>query len=159
MLNLSRTLAMALAMSAMQLSGAIIISSGPTNFAGDENLLFNAPGLNLVGLVVEGATNNTGFIIESRNAGESLTGNGGQARVEGTDGSFTAIIFVPKLANVTFATMVLNINANVDGSVQFTVTPPKPDRCLFSRSMSAATAITSSVLRRPWAPGSVPSAW
>ena len=43
--------------------------------------------------------------------------------MEGTDGSFTAITFVPKLANVTFATMVLNINANVDGSVQFTVTP------------------------------------
>jgi PEP-CTERM motif len=107
----------------MPLPAAIVISSGPTNFAGDENVLFNQAGLTLVGTVVEGVTNNTGSIVEFRDAGESLTGNGGQARVEGTDGLLTALTIVPQLANFTFKTLVLNINANEDGEVTFTVTP------------------------------------
>jgi len=123
MSGLSRYLLATFASVVLPLPAAILISSGPTNFAGDENLLFNAPGLTLVGNVIEGATNNTGFIIEFSGAGESLTGNGGQARVEGTDGSFTTLTLAPQLPGGSFSTLVFNLDVNVSGSVEFTVTP------------------------------------
>lgn len=62
--------------------------------------------------------------MQFRDAGEDLTTPAsGQARVEGVDGSYTALQIVPAAADVSFLTLVLNINANVSGSVQFTVTP------------------------------------
>lgn len=118
-----RYLFAAIAVFVMPLPEAIVISAGPTNFAGDENVLFNQAGLTLSGAVVEGITNSTARIVEFRDAGESLIGNGGQARVEGSDGSLTALTIVPQLANFTFSTLVLTINANENGEVVFTVTP------------------------------------
>jgi hypothetical protein len=103
-------------------SAAIIIQSGPGNFPGDENILFNQAGLLASGPVVEGKTQSSGFVIEFKNAGEDLlTPAAGQARVEGADGGFTALTLMPGIPTVTFATLILNINANAAGDVQFTV--------------------------------------
>jgi hypothetical protein len=111
------------AVCASALSGAIIVSQGPTSLAGDANVLFNQAGLTTTGPIVEGNTQ-AGLRMQFRDAGEDLTTPAnGQARVEGVDGSYTALTIRPALANVSFLTLVLNINASTMGTVQFTVTP------------------------------------
>jgi len=65
-------------------SAAIVISTGAGTIQPDENLLFTNNPDN--GLTIEGITNQSGTLV-SIAGGETLVGNGGQARIESLDGS------------------------------------------------------------------------
>ena len=88
----------------------------------DENILFNEPGLmggpsNLV----TGITNTSGFIVNFVGDEPLVTPSGGQARVEGADGDFTAVDV--SLASGLFTSYIVNVNveSGASGTVQFTV--------------------------------------
>ncbi len=100
----------------------IIFFSGPGNFPGDENILFNEPGLVNQGNPVEGLTNNTGFIVAFLSDETLDTPAGGQARVAALDGSFDDLsIFLDNNPIAGYTSLILNINALADGFVNFTV--------------------------------------
>lgn len=100
----------------------IIFTPGPGNFPGDENVLFNTGSLIPTGPLVQGITNNTGFIVEFSEAGEDLTTpSGGQARVESLDDGYTALKLSFDDPNVGFQTLIWNLNASGPGNVTFTV--------------------------------------
>ncbi|MBI5708636.1 MAG: PEP-CTERM sorting domain-containing protein [Armatimonadetes bacterium] len=100
--------------------GAILIAAGNSAFT-DKNVLFNDGSLTLDGTTINGVLNGTSTWVDFFNAGESLHGNGGQARVEGSDGSFTKLEMSMHDAGWGYKTLVWNINAEDDGTVTFTV--------------------------------------
>jgi hypothetical protein len=98
------------AMSAHPAEAAIIFyGNQPGALQPDENLLFNDPLLTLVGTTVEGSTNttHTQFDITGQ---ESLTADGGQAKVSGTDGTFTWLSLQPDDANTFFSEFEANLS-------------------------------------------------
>lgn len=110
------------ATTAVAANADIIITAGPGNFAGDENVLYNQTGLLSGGPVVQGVTAQSGFIVDFFGAGEDLTTPaGGQARIEGADGSLTDLSLQLNEAGATFGTLIWNINSMADGNVTFTV--------------------------------------
>jgi hypothetical protein len=90
-------------------AAAIIIDFDPP-FAGnpDANLLFNDPSLTLTGSAIEGVTN-TGVLINLTGT-ESLVGDGGQARVQASDGSYTSLFIEPDALNLWFTAFEANLN-------------------------------------------------
>lgn len=117
-IRLSLALAMLCASSA---SAAIILGTGNTPFAGQENILLNSGG---TGTTVTGTGNSSGIPFDFDSAGEVLSApSSGAARVEALDGAFTALRMIPQGANVSFATLVFNLNVAGNGSVQITVVP------------------------------------
>ncbi len=110
------------AISAVAAQAAITITPGAGNFQGDENVLFNVDGLIASGLLVQGITNQSDFIVDFYDAGESLiTPPGGQARVEAEDGAYTDLKLKLNQPGATFGTLIWNLNANADGNVTFTI--------------------------------------
>lgn len=100
----------------------IIITPGPGNFEGDENILFNEPGLLNNGPVIQGITNQSRFIVDFFDAGEDLISpSGGQARVEAVDGGFHNMTMQMHEAGMVFHTLIWNINAVEAGTVTFRV--------------------------------------
>ena len=75
--------ACALLLAAAPAGATIIIATGPGNLQPPENVLFNNNPPN--GTTITGVTNQTGASVSIR-GGETLVGNGGQARVEALDG-------------------------------------------------------------------------
>ena len=75
----------------------------------EENLLFNADGLVLSGLTVQGITNNTGALVDITGQ-ELLLANGGQARVSGQDGTFTWLQIQPDAAGTLFGEFEANLS-------------------------------------------------
>lgn len=84
----------------------------------EENLLFNADGLVLSGLTVQGITNNTDAVIDITGQ-ELLLANGGQARVSGQDGAFTWLQIEPDTAGTLFGEFEANLTV-------FRTTGPTP---------------------------------
>ena len=94
----------------------IIIAAG-NNPQPDENVLLNT---GLTGNPIFGTTNQTGFPVRF-SSNESLTAPAsGQARIEATDGALTQLTI--DLPGATFTSLILNIDAAADGSVNFVVT-------------------------------------
>jgi len=100
----------------------IVILPGPGNIPGDENVLYNEDGLLDNGPVVQGITNQSDLIVNFFDAFEDLTTpSGGQARIEAVDGGFTDLSIALDGVPNTFTSLILNLNAIADGSVDFTV--------------------------------------
>lgn len=110
---------------AATVSADIVITPGPGNFFGDENVLYNLPTLLDGGPVVQGATNQSHTIVDFSGAGESLvTPSLGQARIEGADGTFTTLTIALHSAQTTFKTLIFNLdvcNRQGDGEVTINV--------------------------------------
>ena len=75
----------------------------------DENLLFNSPSLTLVGMTVEGVTNTSATLFDIVGQ-ESLTADGGQAKVSGTDGTFTWLSLTPGETDMFFSEFEANLS-------------------------------------------------
>ena len=113
---------MALAFFALTFGGAltaradIIIASG-NNPQPDENVLLNT---GLTGNPIFGTTNQTGFSVRF-SSNENLTAPAnGQARIEATDGTLTQLTI--DLPGATFTSLILNVDAAANGSINFVVT-------------------------------------
>lgn len=103
-------------------SASILIIPSPGNFPGDENILFNQPGLLASGPVVQGKSHMTHFTVDYYDAGEDLTTPpGGQARVVAVDDRFTTLTVSLNDPQATFQTYIWNLNAVAPGNVTFTV--------------------------------------
>lgn len=110
------------ATTAVAANADVIITAGPGNFPGDENILFNQTGLLSDGPIVQGVTGQSGYIVDFFGAGEDLTTPaGGQARIEGADGTLTDLSLQLNEAGATFGTLIWNLNSMADGNVTFTV--------------------------------------
>lgn len=99
----------------------IIISQGPGNVPGDENILFNEPGLADSGILVQGITNNTGFIVNFLGTETLTTPSGGQARIEGEDGSFDELTVMLDMIEAVYTSLIFNLNAADDGQTTIQV--------------------------------------
>jgi hypothetical protein len=108
-------------------SADIIITPGPGNFPGDENILFNDPNLTNDGPLVRGISNQTQFLFNYFDAGEDLHVNGGQALVEPFSGDgYQALSLEFDQDDVAFLTYIMNINVfddAGDGTVHMYATP------------------------------------
>ncbi|MGI8923678.1 MAG: PEP-CTERM sorting domain-containing protein [Fimbriimonadales bacterium] len=98
----------------------IVILPGPGDIQGDENVLFNEQGLIDTGPLVEGITNQSDLIVNFFDAFEDLTTLSGN-QVEAVDGGFTDLSIALDGVPNTFTSLILNLNAVEDGSVDFTV--------------------------------------
>ncbi len=98
---------------------AAVITTG--NSPGGSNVIFNGCTAPILGasLVIEGCLN-TDQTNNVRATGlENLIANGGQARIEASDGGYAAITFEFANAALDFSQFVLNINASANGIVTF----------------------------------------
>jgi hypothetical protein len=98
--------------------GVISISPGNTPQT-DENVQFNEPGLVGTGMVVEGITNQTDIVVTFTGNEELTTPAAGQARIEATDGSLNFLRV--EIVGGSFSSLILNIDANANGNVTFTM--------------------------------------
>jgi hypothetical protein len=94
----------------------IIIATG-NNPQPDENVLLNS---GLTGNPIFGTTNQTGFQVRF-SSNENLTAPAnGQARIEASDGTLTQLTI--DLPGATFTSLILNVDAAANGSINFVVT-------------------------------------
>jgi hypothetical protein len=100
---------------------AITFVNGGGGIPITETVQFNAPGLMLSGLVVTGAGNTTGSIVQFYDAGETLQAvAAGAARVSGTDGNFTSLSIGLEDPMLAFTGIEFNLIAEATGSVTLT---------------------------------------
>ena len=100
-------------------SADIIVTPGPGNFVGDENVLFSGTGTDATGNPVIGATNNTGTLVDFNSSTTLNAPANGQARVTGDD--FLDLSFALQDPTLGFATAIFNINASTASSVNLAV--------------------------------------
>jgi hypothetical protein len=74
----------------------------------DENLLFNDPSLTLAGTTVNGITNTTATLFDITGQ-ETLVADGGQAKVSGSDGTFTEMLIEPDAVDTFFTEFEANL--------------------------------------------------
>lgn len=86
----------------------------------DNNVLFNADGLTLIGNPVQGTTQG-GFVLNFSTTGDTLIAGGGQARISALDGSFNDLLIEPADATVFFRSISFNLNPLTEGTLTFTV--------------------------------------
>lgn len=119
------------AIGAASASADIVITPGPGNFPGDEEVLFNRDFLADNGPLVQGITNQNQFIVDFFGAGEDLfTPALGQARIEAVDGAFTQMTIALNTAGATFTTLIFNLdvlNGAGDGNVTINVVEPNAE--------------------------------
>jgi hypothetical protein len=105
-------------------SATIIVTAGNDPIAGSENVLFNDPST-IAGpaLMVTGTTNTAATIVNFTGEENLITPSNGAARIEAEDSLFNALTI--GLAGgqpfSSFTGLQLNLNADEDGTVQFTV--------------------------------------
>lgn len=99
----------------------IMIVPGPGNVPGDENILFNEPGLVGTGNPVQGITNNTDFIVNFLGTETLTTPSGGQARIEGEDGAFDDLTVTLDMIGAVYTSLIFNLNAADDGQTTIRV--------------------------------------
>ena len=87
---------------------------------GDDNVLYNDPGLILTGNPVQGTTQG-GFIMHFSTVGDTLTAAGGQARIEALDGSYDDLLIDALNPFVYFRSLSFNISPLTAGTITFTV--------------------------------------
>jgi hypothetical protein len=101
-------------------SADIIVTPGPGNFAGDENVLFSGAGTDATGNPVTGLTNQTGTLVDFNSTTSTLNAPAnGQARVTGDD--LTDLSFSLQNPTLGFATAIFNINASATSTVDLAV--------------------------------------
>src|SRR6476620_2799439 len=87
----------------------IIFSLDQGSIQPDEQVLFNEAGLIHVGLTIQGITSDSDTIIDITGH-ESLTANGGQAKVVSTDGNgFNYALINPEQADLAFEEFEANL--------------------------------------------------
>lgn len=95
-------------------SASTLFELGPGNFAGDEIVSFNAPGLTDMGMMVQGYMNASNTIVDFQGTEMLMTPSAGQARVEAVDGCFQSVsIFLD--SGATFNRLVFNTVVPTDG--------------------------------------------
>jgi hypothetical protein len=118
-----KTIAALLAVSASVPAFATIVVNPVNNNQDIDNVLFNAPLLH-DGPLVQGDFNGSGagFIVDFTSTGGNLHGGGGQATVTGTGANeeFSNVTIALE-AGATFTRLVVNPDATVDGTINFTV--------------------------------------
>ena len=101
---------------------AALIVSGNVPEPEEENILFNEPGLISTGVTIQGITNQTDVVVNFTGDGEVLTTPAqGQARIEAVVGSFDFLPIQLAPPGGIFGDVILNLNAEADGFVTFTV--------------------------------------
>lgn len=98
-------------------AAVIFIGTGAGTVMPDENLLFNNNPPN--GLTIAGITNTTATLVNV-SAGETLVGNGGQARVEAADGLIGTAFTFNGLADQTIGLDFADASASFD-QVEFRI--------------------------------------
>ena len=110
----------------------IIIAAG-NNPQPDENVLLNT---GLTGNPIFGTTNQTGTSVRF-SSNENLTAPAnGQARIEGADGTLTQL--TTDIPGFTFTSLILNIDANTAGTVNFVVTEDNGQQTAGSFALGAS---------------------
>ena len=130
-LALSLVIAFMILAVAQSAQAGLIISQGPGNFAGDDNVIFNVcsgttsgPALN-----VQGCLNGDHSILVNFRSDEPLVVSGGQAKIEADDGAFQFLeigLFDPDLV---FSTLIVNIKTKggKTGDITFSAELVNPD--------------------------------
>ncbi len=115
---------------------AAVITTG--NTPGGSNVIFNGCDAPILGasLALEGCLNTDQSNNVRATGLERLIANGGQARIEASDGGFRAITFEFANAALDFSQFVLNINASANGIVSFSAIGA--DRPVFTSLTSLA---------------------
>jgi hypothetical protein len=116
--------------------GAALLLAGPAKAAMlvqagnnpqiDSNVIFNncTGAQQTPGTFVQGCLNSQPTVLVDFDGSESLTVNGGQARVESTDGDGYASVTIGLAApGATFKSLILDVEAFVAGFVRFTGVP------------------------------------
>lgn len=116
-------LAFGLVVAAASSQASLSIVQGPTNFANDENVLFNDPSLIDKGSLVQGATNQSHTIVDFFGAGANLLASGGQAKLQAQTGTFSALSVGLDQPGATYNTLILNLDAagKQNGQVTFDI--------------------------------------
>ena len=91
------------------MNATIIFTVGNNPQTGEENVLFNLPGLTAgPATTVTGETQTTNFLVNFTSNENLVTPSDGQARVEGADGDFTLLGI--NLGTNTFTDIIFNLN-------------------------------------------------
>lgn len=96
---------------------AVAILTPGNNPQTDENVLLNS---GLTGTVIFGTTNQTGTSVRFTGTEPITAPANGQARIEAVDMSLTSLVI--DVPNGTFSSLILNPDASVTGTADFTVT-------------------------------------
>jgi hypothetical protein len=119
---LNKTSLMAVAFFAVTLCSAltaradIVIATG-NNPQVDENVLLNT---GVTGNPIFGITNQTGLSVRFASSETLVAPSNGQARVEAQDGTLTDLTI--DMPGYTFTSLILNVDALANGSINFVVT-------------------------------------
>lgn len=106
----------ALLMSAAQAQANAILTVGNVPQT-DENILLNT---GEIGNPIFGTTNNTGLAVRFTGDEVLTAPANGQARIDAADDFFTSLMV--DVPNGTFTSLILNLDAVINGTVDFTVT-------------------------------------
>jgi hypothetical protein len=106
----------ALLMSATQAQATAILTVG-NDPQTDENVLLNTGDL---GNPIFGTTNDTGLAVRFTGNEDLTAPASGQARIDAADDFFTSLMV--DVPNGTFTSLILNLDAVINGTVDFTVT-------------------------------------
>ena len=106
--------ALLLSASEAQATAIFTIGNDPQT---DENVLLNTDD---VGMQIFGITNDTGLAVRFTGNEVLTSPANGQARIEAEDGSFTSLMV--DIPNGSFSSLILNLDAVIDGTVDFIVT-------------------------------------
>jgi hypothetical protein len=118
--------------SALTARADIIIAAG-NNPQSDENVLLNT---GLTGNPIFGTTNQTGFQVRF-SSNENLTAPAnGQARIEASDGTLTQLTI--DLPGATFTSLILNVDAATNGTINFVVTEDNGQQTAGSFSLTGS---------------------
>jgi len=94
-----------------------ILLSGNDPQLGDENVLLSTA---LTGNPIFGKTNDTGLFVRFTGSENLTAPANGQARIEAADALFTSLMI--DVPSGSFTSLILNPDATMDGTVDFTVT-------------------------------------
>ena len=114
--KLSLAAIMAVAVWTTESNAAAILTPG-NNPQPDEKVLLNT---GLSGSVIFGTTNQTGLNVRFTGSETITAPANGQARIEAVDGAFTSLVI--DVPGGTFSSLILNPDASVNGTADFTAT-------------------------------------
>jgi PEP-CTERM motif len=126
-LRLAATLGSFILLAAGTANAALLIQTGPGNFPNDQNVINNAcPGqIDGPAATIQGCLNQTktqGVLFS--NAGENIKyAAGGQAKITSDDSDGFSKLMISLTGGKTFTTLILNIEADHDGTVVFDIDP------------------------------------
>ena len=114
-----------LAFAAVPASAAMLVQVG-NHPQIDHNVVFNSCSGNTLGPAteVQGCLNgHPTVLVRFRDAAEDLLADGGQSRVQDADGDGISTVTISLVSNLAFQSLILDIEAFVDGFVTFTGVP------------------------------------